>query len=118
MDNWLALFDECTAVCTDSRQITEGCMYIALKGANFNGNIFAEQALASGAKYAIVDEIAYQTNERIYLVDDTLRFLQDLARAHRQRFSLPIIGITGSAGKTSLKNFYEKLQLLIYLDSY
>lgn len=103
MNNWLALYDECTAVCTDSRQITEGCIYIALRGANFNGNIFAEQALASGAKYAIVDEIAYQTNERIYLVDDTLRFLQDLARAHRQRFTLPIIGITGSNGKTSTK---------------
>ena len=103
MEKWLQLFDQCTGICTDSRQIKPGCMYIALKGANFNGNIFAQQALDNGAKFAIVDEAEYVQGEAIYLVENGLQFLQDLANAHRQRFSIPIIAITGSNGKTSTK---------------
>jgi UDP-N-acetylmuramoyl-tripeptide--D-alanyl-D-alanine ligase len=74
-----------------------------LKGANFNGNTFAEKALEAGAKYVIVDEEQFKTNENIFFVLDALFFLQDLARFHRQKFNIPIIGITGSNGKTSTK---------------
>lgn len=107
MHNWLALFDSCTQISTDSRNITEGCMYIALKGNNFNGNEFAASAIENGAKYAIVDQKEYITNEKILFVEDGLSFLQDLAHAHRLRFDIPIIGITGSNGKTSTKELVK-----------
>jgi UDP-N-acetylmuramoyl-tripeptide--D-alanyl-D-alanine ligase len=103
MSDLFELFYETTGVCTDTRKIDEDCLFICLKGANFNGNTFAEQALENGAKYVIVDEADYKTDPRIYLVDDSLKFLQDLALNHRKKFSIPIIGITGSNGKTSTK---------------
>lgn len=103
MEKWLQLFDQCTGICTDSRQIKPGCMYIALKGANFNGNTFAQQALDNGAKFAIVDEAEYAQGEAIFLVANGLDFLQQLAHAHRMRFTIPIVAITGSNGKTSTK---------------
>lgn len=78
-------------------------MYIALKGANFDGNQYASQAIAAGAKYAIVDCADLANDQNILLVADGLTFLQDLARAHRLRFDIPVIGITGSNGKTSTK---------------
>lgn len=107
MEKWLKLFDTCTQISTDSRNISEGCMYIALKGANFNGNEFAASAIENGAKYAIVDQKEYITNENILYVEDGLSFLQDLAHAHRLRFDIPVIGITGSNGKTSTKELVK-----------
>jgi UDP-N-acetylmuramoyl-tripeptide--D-alanyl-D-alanine ligase len=103
MEKWLSLFDACSSVSTDSRQIQKDCMYIALKGANFDGNQYAEQAIAAGAKYAIVDCADKANDHNIFLVADGLRFLQELAHAHRSRFDIPVIGITGSNGKTSTK---------------
>lgn len=103
MEKWLTLLDDCNGISTDSRQITPGCMYIALKGANFNGNQFAQQAIEKGAKYAIVDEPEFAKGEHIILVENGLHFLQQLARAHRMRFTIPVIAITGSNGKTSTK---------------
>ena len=103
MSDLFELFYQTTGVCTDTRKIDEDCLFICLKGANFNGNSFAEQALENGAKYVIVDEEDYKTDSRIYLVDDTLKFLQNLALNHRKKFSIPVIGITGSNGKTSSK---------------
>lgn len=97
------LFLSTSGVCTDTRSIDKDCLFIALKGANFNGNIFAEEAIAQGAKYAVVDEAKYKTSEQIFLVDDALKFLQDLALHHRRQFTIPIIGITGSNGKTTTK---------------
>ena len=97
------LFYQTTGVCTDTRKIEKDCLFICLKGANFNGNTFAEQALKDGAKYVIVDEIEYQTNDSIFLVEDALLYLQKLANFHRLKFSIPVIGITGSNGKTSTK---------------
>lgn len=97
------LFYQTTGVCTDTRKIEKDCLFICLKGANFNGNTFAEQALKDGAKYVIVDEIEYQTNDSIFLVEDSLLYLQKLANFHRLKFSIPVIGITGSNGKTSTK---------------
>ena len=96
-------FNQCTSVATDTRKIEPGTLFIALKGDNFNANTFAEEALAKGAKYAVVDEPQYQTNERILLVDNTLTTLQQLANFHRRTLGLPVIALTGSNGKTTTK---------------
>jgi UDP-N-acetylmuramoyl-tripeptide--D-alanyl-D-alanine ligase len=94
----------CTGVSTDTRTIQEGEMYVALKGGNFNGNQFAEKALSMGAKFALIDEPEFFTDkERMFLVKDGLQALQHLARAYRNTFDIPIIGITGSNGKTTTK---------------
>ncbi len=103
MEKLYSLFLSTSGVCTDTRSIEQDCLFIALKGDNFNGNTFAEKAIESGARYAIVDEAEFQTDDRIFLVSDTLKFLQDLALHHRRQFSIPIIGITGSNGKTTNK---------------
>ena len=98
-------FQECTGVSTDTRRITPDCLFIALKGDNFDGNQFAEQALASGARYAVVDDpaVAARDPQRCLPVTDGLTALQDLARHHRQTLTIPIIGLTGSNGKTTTK---------------
>ena len=103
MEKWLSILDACSGVSTDSRQIHKDCLYIALKGTNFDGNQYAQQALAAGAKFAIVDNATYANGENILLVANGLSFLQALAQAHRLRFDIPVIGITGSNGKTSTK---------------
>lgn len=103
MKDLFDLFYKTSGVCTDTRKIEKNCLFICLKGANFNGNTFAEQALLNGAKYVIVDEAEFQTKETIFLVDDALLYLQNLANYHRSKFNIPVIGITGSNGKTSTK---------------
>ena len=103
MENLFELFYDTTGISTDTRNIEKDSLFICLKGDNFNGNKFAEQALEKGAKYVIVDEIDYKTNHNIFLVDNCLDFLQKLANHHRNKFNIPIIGITGSNGKTSSK---------------
>ena len=92
-------------VTTDSRNCPEGSIFIALKGASFDGNKFAKAALDKGCSYAIVDEKEYvdTTDERFILVDDALVTYKELAREHRRQFSIPIIGITGTNGKTTSK---------------
>ena len=96
-------FKECGRVTTDTRNCPEGSMFIALKGETFNGNAFAKQALEKGCRYAVVDEAEYADSENIFLVDDCLKTLQDLAREHRRALGTPIIGITGTNGKTTTK---------------
>ena len=94
----------CTTVSTDTRKIEPGCLFFALKGPNFNGNGFAREALEKGARYVVVDEAAYALNDDEYLlVDDSLRALQALANHHRHQLKMPVIGITGSNGKTTTK---------------
>ncbi|MFI5451410.1 UDP-N-acetylmuramoyl-tripeptide--D-alanyl-D-alanine ligase [Pedobacter sp. UC225_61] len=90
-------------ICTDTRAITEGCLFFALKGDNFDANTFAEKALAQGAAFAIVDNKQYAINNRCILVDDVLTSLQDLAKHHRKQLTIPVIGLTGSNGKTTTK---------------
>ena len=103
MERLFKLFYECTGVSTDTRNIHADSLFIALKGEHFNGNTFAIAAIENGAKYAIVDEIAYANNHTIFYVEDALSYLQQLAHYHRSKFSIPVIGITGSNGKTSSK---------------
>ena len=94
------------SVVTDTRKLKQGDLYFALKGPNFNGNIFAMAALEAGASYAIVDEAIDESEidqNRIILVEDVLTTLQQLAKYHRQQFDIPFIAITGSNGKTTTK---------------
>jgi UDP-N-acetylmuramoyl-tripeptide--D-alanyl-D-alanine ligase len=97
------LFYECTGVCIDTRQIFSNCLFICLKGQNYDANEFASNALKLGAKYVIVDSPKHASNPKIILVEDSLKYLQDLANYHRKKFKIPIIGITGSNGKTTSK---------------
>ncbi len=90
-------------VTTDSRNCPEGSMFIALKGDKFNGNEYAEQALKKGCAYAVVDEEKYVTDKRTILVSNGLEALQQLAGEHRRKFQIPVIGITGTNGKTTTK---------------
>ena len=98
-------FLECGKVTTDTRDCPEGSMFIALKGASFNGNTFASQAIANGCRYAVVDEAEYagDAEGRILLVDDCLKALHDLAAWHRRALGTRMIGITGTNGKTTTK---------------
>ncbi|MEW6470111.1 MAG: UDP-N-acetylmuramoyl-tripeptide--D-alanyl-D-alanine ligase [Bacteroidota bacterium] len=90
-------------ITTDTRKPVKDSIFFCLKGANFNGNEFAEKAMADGAAYVVVDEKAYKKGSRYILVDDTLKALQDLARYHRSLLTIPVIAITGSNGKTTTK---------------
>jgi len=97
------LFQQSYSVSTDTRKIIKDGLFFALKGDNFNGNLFAEEALTKGASYAIVDEDISKPNKKIILVDDVLETLQSLAAYHRRQLAIPIIGLTGSNGKTTTK---------------
>jgi UDP-N-acetylmuramoyl-tripeptide--D-alanyl-D-alanine ligase len=96
-------FLESGKISTDTRQIGPGSVFFALKGEKFNGNTFASQALDKGAMYAVVDEAAYVTDRRCILVDNVLESLQKLSRHHRDQLNIPVIGLTGSNGKTTTK---------------
>ena len=96
-------FKECGKVTTDTRNCPEGSMFIALKGETFNGNAFAKQALEKGCRYAVVDEAQYADDPNILLVEDCLKALQLLACEHRRALGTPIVGITGTNGKTTTK---------------
>lgn len=88
---------------TDTRKLQPGDIFFALKGPNFNGNQFAQQALDQGASLVFVDEPAYAVGDRTVWVPDALKALQELAAYHRQQLKIPVIGITGSNGKTTTK---------------
>jgi len=90
-------------ISTDTRNISPGCIFFALKGDLFNANEFAAQAIEKGAAFAVVDEEKYAVNEQFLLVNDVLTALQDLARYHRKQLNIPVIGLTGSNGKTTSK---------------
>lgn len=90
-------------ITTDTRKIEKDSIFFALKGANFNGNTFAEKALEMGAKYVVIDEETYRKGDAYILVDDVLKTLQQLANYHRHQLHIPIIGVTGTNGKTTTK---------------
>ena len=96
------LYQQHPCITTDSRDCPQDSIFLALKGESFNGNQFALQALEKGCSYAIVDE-EIDNDPRIIKVDDCLQTFKDLAREHRRQFDIPIIGITGTNGKTTTK---------------
>ena len=102
-----AIYQQHPVITTDSRECPEGSIFIALKGESFDGNQFAAQALDKGCAVAIVDDEqvynAYHGDKRMVLVPDTLQAYKDMAREHRRRFDIPVVGITGTNGKTTTK---------------
>ncbi len=103
------LFLDSTGVCTDTRKIEKNTIFFALKGDNFNGNTYADKAIDLGAKYAIVDETKFKTSPKHILVNDVLKTLQELATYHREYLKIPIIGLTGSNGKTTTKELINNV---------
>ncbi|MHC9089728.1 UDP-N-acetylmuramoyl-tripeptide--D-alanyl-D-alanine ligase [Tenacibaculum sp. IMCC1] len=94
---------------TDTRTIRKNTLFFALKGENFNGNMFAEEAITNGASYAIIDEADYKTSEKLILVDNVLETLQKLANHHRNQLGIPVIALTGSNGKTTTKELINSV---------
>lgn len=109
------IFRASTGVTTDSRAISEGALFFALRGASFDGNRFAVDALRKGASVAVIDDATVRENapeeltERLFLVEDTLRALQDLAREHREALGIPILSVAGSNGKTTTKELVSRV---------
>ncbi|RFN58721.1 UDP-N-acetylmuramoyl-tripeptide--D-alanyl-D-alanine ligase [Marixanthomonas ophiurae] len=91
-----------SGICTDTRKIKKNCLFVALKGDNFNGNTFAAEAIKKGAYKVVIDESEYQ-NDQTILVKNGLIALQKLATFHRKQLKLPILSLTGSNGKTTTK---------------
>lgn len=104
------LFLNCTGVSTDTRNLSTNSLFFCLKGENFNGNKFAGKALEEGASYVIYDDTEYNPDhQNAILVEDSLSTLQALARFHRNQFDIPIIGLTGSNGKTTTKELIRSV---------
>jgi len=103
IDHIYQLFEQSSGVCTDTRSLDENQLFFALKGPSFNGDDFALKAIKNGALYAIVSEHCKEKNDKIIPVSDPLKTLQDLAKFHRDRLEIPVIGLTGSNGKTTTK---------------
>ncbi|MBB4034982.1 UDP-N-acetylmuramoyl-tripeptide--D-alanyl-D-alanine ligase [Dysgonomonas hofstadii] len=97
------IYKQYPEVSTDTRNAPKESIFFALKGANFNGNEYAEKAVDRGCSYAIVDEAKYATRPNIILVENALETLQELAKHHRKQLKTPVIGITGTNGKTTTK---------------
>ncbi len=100
---------ECRKVSTDTRKIEAGAIFFALKGENFDGNAFAAQAIERGAAFAVIDASSAARDDRYLLVDDTLLALQQLAQHHRKQLKIPVIGLTGSNGKTTTKELIREV---------
>ena len=104
-----AVYTKYPSVQTDTRKLQQGDLFFALKGPNFNGNLFAQQALNAGAAYVVVDEETGFSDERLIKTPDVLQTLQQLAKYHRQQFTIPFLAITGSNGKTTTKELIHEV---------
>lgn len=97
-----------SGVCTDTRHISINCLFFALKGENFNGNLFAQEALDNGARMVVIDEEQHHKNTgETFLVNNTLLALQELAQYHRKQLATTVIALTGSNGKTTTKELIK-----------
>ena len=109
IDKLYSIFKQQPLICTDSRKIIQGAIFFALKGENFNGNKYALKAIQDGCRFAIIDEEEYKTGKNTILVKNALETLQKLAQFHRQQLTIPIIGITGTNGKTTSKELINSV---------
>lgn len=109
------IYQKYPSIQTDSRKVKPSDLFFALKGPNFNGNLFAEKAIADGAAYAIVDEPPAAAHSKIICVPDVLEALQALAGHHRSTFDIPFIAITGSNGKTTTKELVHQVLSAQYI---
>jgi UDP-N-acetylmuramoyl-tripeptide--D-alanyl-D-alanine ligase len=98
-----SIFRDCSAVCTDSRNIIPDSIFFALKGDNFDGNQFVKQSLDSGCAFAVSDSVENEGTDGCIVVENVLKTLQDLAEYHRMEFDIPVLAITGTNGKTTTK---------------
>ena len=99
-----SIYADCSyRVSTDSRTVADGELFFALRGENFDGNAYAAQAVSKGAAWAVVNMDCPGENDRFIRVDDPFRFLQELAICHRETLGIPVIGLTGTNGKTTTK---------------
>ena len=96
-------------ICTDSRNIISGGIFFALSGEHFNGNKFALEAINKGCSFAIIDDKKYNSKPNTILVENVLETLQDLAKIHREKLTIPVIGITGTNGKTTSKELIKNV---------
>ena len=109
MNQWYARFDARVGVCTDSRKLARGQIFFALRGANFNGNLFAPKALELGASAVVIDQAVEgldPMDARVVRVPDVLKAMQELALHHRRAWAKPLVGLTGSNGKTTAKELF------------
>ncbi len=109
MSKLYELFKAHPVVSTDTRRIVRGSLFFALRGASFDGNRFAAEALERGAAYAVVDDPSVVGDERMILVEDVLTALQELAHEHRRSLNIPILAIAGSNGKTTTKELVSRV---------
>jgi UDP-N-acetylmuramoyl-tripeptide--D-alanyl-D-alanine ligase len=103
------LYQKHPVISTDTRKIASGSLFFALKGDKFDANTFAAQAIEAGAAYTIIDNPVYHLGDQYLLVDDVLTALQDLARHHRKQLNIPVIGLTGTNGKTTTKELINSV---------
>lgn len=104
-----SLYKKFPFIITDSRNVITNSIFFALKGENFNGNVFADSALEKGCRYAVIDEEIFYKGERYILVKNVLQTLQELAKFHRAKLKIPFIAITGSNGKTTTKELIKSV---------
>ena len=109
IDKIYKFFEQSTGICTDTRSIQKRNLFFALKGPNFNANKFAKMAIDRGAIHAIIDDKDFEIPGYTTLVEDGLSALQNLARLHRRKLKIPVIGITGSNGKTTTKELIHEV---------
>ena len=103
------IFKKHRSICTDSRRVSKDSIFFALKGDNFDGNAYAENALHLGCAYAVVDDPKVVSSDKFLLVKDALKALQDLAAFHRRTIKIPIVAITGTNGKTTTKELVSSV---------
>ncbi|MCL2131052.1 MAG: UDP-N-acetylmuramoyl-tripeptide--D-alanyl-D-alanine ligase [Lentimicrobiaceae bacterium] len=103
MDTLYIYYKETQTVCTDTRTMEKDCLFFCLSGEHFDGNAFAEEALSKGAKYVVIDNPAYKLGDVCICVPNSLAALQQLAAHHRDCLQIPVVGITGTNGKTTTK---------------
>ena len=109
MEKLYKCFLQCKGLSTDTRSIQKDMFFVALKGANFDGNLYANQALEKGAKYVLIDNPEVKKDERYLVTDNCLQSLQALARHHRLQQNIPFLALTGSNGKTTTKELVKSV---------